>query len=120
MISEFYNVIFFFILCLIISSILIFFTFLIKDNKSINFEKISPYECGFEEFNDSCSTFDNQFFIIGIVFIIFDFETIFLIPWSINLNFIDLFGCFSILIFSIPLVIGFVYEFKRGAFDWVL
>ena len=83
-------------------------------------EKNSPYECGFEEFNDTYTTFDNQFFIIGIIFILFDLETIFLIPWSINLNLINIFANFSIIIFMLPLIFGFIYEFKKGALDWTL
>lgn len=119
-IDEFCNIILFFLVCFILSIFLIFLTFIVKSNKNFNFEKISPYECGFEEFNDTYSTFDNQFFIIGIIFILFDLETIFLIPFTISLNFINLFGYFFVLFFLIPLIIGFIYEIKLGIFDWSL
>lgn len=119
-IDECCNIVLFFIVSLILSSILVLLTFILKDNKSLNYEKISPYECGFEEFNDINLTFDNQFFIIGIIFLLFDLETIFLIPWAININFLSLFGVFSVIFFLVPLVVGFIYEFKRGILDWLL
>ena len=81
-------------------------------------EKLSPYECGFEPFNDSRMEFDVRFYLVAILFIIFDLEIAFLFPWAISLGQIGLFGFSSMMIFLFILTVGFVYEWKKGALDW--
>ena len=81
-------------------------------------EKLSAYECGFEPFNDSRMEFDVRFYLVAILFIIFDLEIAFLFPWAISLGQIGLFGFVSMMIFLFILTIGFIYEWKKGALDW--
>jgi len=87
-------------------------------NSSAVFEKISPYECGFNPFEDSRNQFDISFYLIGILFIIFDLEVSFLFPWVLALNHINLFGFLAMIVFLIVLTIGFVYEWFSGALDF--
>ena len=81
-------------------------------------EKLSAYECGFEAFDSARSEFDVRFYLVAILFIIFDLEVAFLFPWAISLNQIGLLGFSSMMIFLIILTVGFIYEWKKGALDW--
>ena len=81
-------------------------------------EKLSAYECGFEPFNDSRMEFDVRFYLVAILFIIFDLEIAFLFPWAISLGNIGALGFWSMMIFLSILTVGFVYEWKKGALDW--
>ncbi len=81
-------------------------------------EKLSAYECGFEPFNDSRMEFDVRFYLVAILFIIFDLEIAFLFPWAISLGNIGLLGFTSMMIFLFILTVGFIYEWKKGALDW--
>jgi NADH-quinone oxidoreductase subunit A len=81
-------------------------------------EKLSPYECGFEPFEDARRQFDVRFYLVSILFIIFDLEVAFLFPWAISLGDIGLFGFWSMMVFLGILTVGFVYEWKKGALDW--
>ncbi len=81
-------------------------------------EKVSAYECGFEPFQDARSRFDVRFYLVAILFIIFDLEVAFLFPWAIALGDIGMFGFWSMLIFLGILTVGFVYEWKKGALEW--
>ena len=81
-------------------------------------EKLSSYECGFEPFDDSRMEFDVRFYLVAILFIIFDLEIAFLFPWAISLGNIGLLGFSSMMIFLFILTIGFIYEWKKGALDW--
>jgi len=81
-------------------------------------EKLSAYECGFEAFGDSRMEFDVRFFLVAILFIIFDLEIAFLFPWAISLGHLGALGFWSMMIFLFVLTIGFVYEWKKGALDW--
>ena len=81
-------------------------------------EKLSAYECGFEAFDDARSKFDVKFYLVSILFIIFDLEIAFLFPWAISLGNIGLLGFTSMMIFLFILTIGFIYEWKKGALDW--
>ena len=80
--------------------------------------KLSPYECGFEAFEDSRMKFDVRYYLVAILFIIFDLEIAFLFPWAIVLDQIGTFGLLSMAIFLSVLVIGFIYEWKKGALEW--
>jgi NADH-quinone oxidoreductase subunit A len=81
-------------------------------------EKLSPYECGFEAFEDSRIKFDVRFYLVAILFIIFDLEIAFLFPWAVVLDTIGWFGFFAMMIFLGILVVGFAYEWKKGALEW--
>ena len=81
-------------------------------------EKLSAYECGFEAFDDSRGKFDVRFYLVSILFIIFDLEIAFLFPWAVSLGTIGLIGFWSMFTFLMVLTIGFIYEWKKGALDW--
>ncbi len=81
-------------------------------------EKVSAYECGFEPFHDSRMEFDVRFYLVAILFIIFDLEIAFLFPWAVSLGSIGILGFMSMMIFLFILTIGFIYEWKKGALDW--
>lgn len=81
-------------------------------------EKLSPYECGFEAFEDARMKFDVRYYLVAILFILFDLEIAFLFPWAVALKDIGLFGFLSMMIFLGILVVGFVYEWMTGALDW--
>jgi len=80
--------------------------------------KLSPYECGFEAFEDSRMKFDVRYYLVAILFIIFDLEIAFLFPWAIVLDDIGMFGFVAMIVFLAILVIGFIYEWKKGALEW--
>ena len=103
-----------FLLCCIL-----FMLAFILSPQEITFEKTSPYECGFEPFGNSHSIFSVQFFIVGILFMIFDLELAYLFPWIANLGNLSFFSFFIMLVFLIILIIGLIYEWKKGALDWI-
>ena len=80
--------------------------------------KLSPYECGFEAFEDARMKFDVRYYLVAILFIIFDLEIAFLFPWAVALNEIGMFGFVSMMVFLGILVVGFIYEWKKGALEW--
>ncbi|MCE2946976.1 MAG: NADH-quinone oxidoreductase subunit A [bacterium] len=81
-------------------------------------EKLSPYECGFEAFEDARMKFDVRYYLVAILFILFDLEIAFLFPWAIVLSDIGWFGLGAMFVFLMILVVGFVYEWKKGALEW--
>ena len=81
-------------------------------------EKLSPYECGFEAFEDARMKFDVRYYLLAILFILFDLEITFLFPWAIVLQEIGFFGFMSMMVFLGILVVGFIYEWKKGALEW--
>ncbi|MCA3131545.1 MAG: NADH-quinone oxidoreductase subunit A [Betaproteobacteria bacterium] len=81
-------------------------------------EKLSPYECGFEAFEDARMKFDVRYYLVAILFILFDLEIAFLFPWAVVLRDIGDFGFMAMVVFLAILVVGFVYEWKKGALDW--
>ncbi len=81
-------------------------------------DKVSPYECGFEAFEDSRTKFDVRYYLVAILFIIFDLEIAFLFPWAVALKEIGPVGFWAMMIFLSILVVGFIYEWKKGALDW--
>ena len=81
-------------------------------------EKLSAYECGFEPFEDSRGQFDVRFYLVAILFIIFDLEVAFLFPWAVSLGHIGLFGFWSMMVFLGVLTVGFIYEWRKGALEW--
>ena len=81
-------------------------------------EKLSPYECGFEPFEDTRTKFDVRYYLVAILFIIFDLEIAFLFPWAVSLDTVGGFGLISMGIFLAILVVGFIYEWRKGALEW--
>ena len=81
-------------------------------------QKLSPYECGFEAFGDARMKFDVRFYLVAILFILFDIEVIFLMPWAANVHALGLPGFWAVMGFLAVLTIGLVYEWKKGALDW--
>jgi NADH-quinone oxidoreductase subunit A len=81
-------------------------------------QKLSPYECGFEAFEDARMRFDVRYYLVAILFILFDLEIAFLFPWAVVLQEIGMFGFVAMMIFLAILVVGFIYEWKKGALDW--
>ena len=86
--------------------------------KSPDPEKLSAYECGFNAFDDARMKFDVRFYLVSILFIIFDLEVAFLFPWAVSLGKIGLLGFWSMMIFLAVLTVGFVYEWRKGALEW--
>ena len=115
--KDYFPIIIFLIIALGLSCVFILLNFFVSP-KNPDPEKLSSYECGFEPFNDSRMEFDVRFYLVAILFIIFDLEIAFLFPWAISLGYIGLLGFISMMIFLFILTIGFIYEWKKGALDW--
>ena len=81
-------------------------------------EKLSPYECGFEAFDDARRQFDVRFYLVSILFIIFDLEVAFLFPWAVAFKQVGIFGFWSMMVFLAVLTVGFIYEWRKGALEW--
>ena len=118
MVIAYLNIFIYFMFSLFLSIIIILITMLIIPRTG-DIEKVSAYECGFHPFDDSRATFDVRFYLVAIMFIIFDLEIIFLFPWSLNLNLMGWLGYYFMLYFIYILLIGFVYEWKKGALEWM-
>ena len=115
--KDYLTIILFLIISLGLSIAFIAINFILSPKKP-DPEKLSAYECGFEPFNDSRMEFDVRFYLVAILFIIFDLEIAFLFPWAITLGSIGSLGFFSMMLFLFILTIGFIYEWKKGALDW--
>ena len=115
--KDYFPIILFLIIALILSFGFIIINFLFSPKKP-DPEKLSAYECGFEPFSDSRMEFDVRFYLVAILFIIFDLEIAFLFPWAVSLGKIGLLGFISMMIFLVILTVGFIYEWKKGALDW--
>ncbi len=115
--KDYLSIIIFLIVSLSLSVGFIVLNFLLSP-KNPDPEKLSAYECGFEAFTDSRMEFDVRFYLVAILFIIFDLEIAFLFPWAISLGNIGTLGFWSMIIFLSILTIGFIYEWKKGALDW--
>ena len=115
--KDYLSIIIFLIIALGLSVDFIVLNFILSPKKP-DPEKLSAYECGFEPFDDSRIEFDVRFYLVAILFIIFDLEIAFLFPWAITLGNIGLLGFCSMMIFLFILTVGFIYEWKKGALDW--
>ena len=115
--KDYLPIILFLIIALGLSIAFVAINYIAAPNKP-DPEKLSAYECGFEPFNDSRMEFDVRFYLVAILFIIFDLEVAFLFPWAISLSLIGFVGYLSMMIFLLILTVGFVYEWKKGALDW--
>jgi NADH-quinone oxidoreductase subunit A len=115
--SSYFSIILFLFIAIVLSFGFILANFLAAPSNP-DPEKLSAYECGFEAFDDSRMEFDVRFYLVAILFIIFDLEIAFLFPWAISLGNIGALGFWSMIIFLSVLTIGFVYEWKKGALEW--
>nr|YP_010199523.1 NADH dehydrogenase subunit 3 [Gracilaria baiana]UAD89381.1 NADH dehydrogenase subunit 3 [Gracilaria baiana] len=113
-----YSIILIFLCISFFLSILIFSLSYFLIPKKADQEKVSAYECGFNPFDDARATFDIRFYLVAILFLIFDLEISFLFPWSLILGNLSLFGFWSMIIFLLILTIGFIYEWYKGALEW--
>ena len=117
LLKDYFPIILFLIIAFVLSCGFIVLNYFLSP-KMPDPEKLSSYECGFEPFNDSRMEFDVRYYLVAILFIIFDLEIAFLFPWAISLGKIGVFGFFSMMIFLLILTVGFIYEWKKGALDW--
>ena len=115
--KEYLPIILFLIIALGLSVAFIIINFILSP-KNPDPEKLSAYECGFEPFEDSRMKFDVRFYLVAILFIIFDLEIAFLFPWAVVLDHIGYEGFLAMAIFLFILLIGFIYEWKKGALEW--
>lgn len=115
--SQYFPILLFLIVALGLSCVIILIPFLLNKLRP-DAEKNSPYECGFEGEGPVRNEFDIQFYLVAILFIIFDLEVAFLFPWAVSLGKIGIFGFWSMMVFLALLTAGFIYEWKRGALDW--
>lgn len=115
--AQYFPVLVFIIIAIALSIIIILIPFIINKMRP-NPEKNSPYECGFEGEGPIRNEFKVQFYLVAILFIIFDLEVAFLFPWAVALREIGAYGFWSMMVFLTLLTIGFVYEWKRGALEW--
>jgi NADH-quinone oxidoreductase subunit A len=100
-----------------LSGVLVLASYILAQQKPDS-EKLSAYECGFEAFEDARGKFDVRFYLVAILFIIFDLEVAFLFPWAVTLGKIGMFGFWSMVIFLGVLTVGFIYEWRKGALEW--
>ena len=117
MLDNYLPILIFIIVGLAIGGIMIVLGFILAPHRPDS-EKLSPYECGFEAFEDSRMKFDVRYYLVAILFIIFDLEIAFLFPWAVVLENIGWFGYIAMSVFLGILVIGFIYEWKKGALEW--
>jgi NADH-quinone oxidoreductase subunit A len=117
MLQEYFPILVFLAVAAAIGVVLLGLGFLIGSGDK-NREKLSPYECGFEAFDDSRTKFDVRYYLVAILFIIFDLEIAFLFPWAVSLDSVGHFGLISMGLFLAILVVGFIYEWKKGALEW--
>ncbi len=117
MLENYFPILLFILIGLAIGALILVIGRLLGPNKP-DPEKLSPYECGFEAFEDARMKFDVRYYLIAILFILFDLEIAFLFPWAIVLNEIGMFGFASMMVVLAILVVGFVYEWKKGALEW--
>ena len=117
MLAQYLPILIFLIISTVIGVVLVFLGGLLGPTRPDS-EKLSPYECGFEAFEDTRTKFDVRYYLVAILFIIFDLEIAFLFPWAVVLDQIGMAGFWAMMIFLGILVVGFVYEWKKGALEW--
>lgn len=116
-VASYFPILLFIGIAVVIAVVMAFAPMLINRRRG-SAEQLSQYECGFEPFGDARAKFDVRFYLVAILFIIFDLEVAFLFPWAISLGDIGMFGFWSMMIFLGILTIGFAYEWKKGALEW--
>lgn len=116
-IDSYLPVLMFIVVGLVLGAVLLLAGVVIGPNKP-DAAKLSPYECGFEAFEDARMKFDVRYYLVAILFILFDLEIAFLFPWAIANGQLGMLGFWTAMIFLAILVVGFIYEWKKGALDW--
>ena len=106
-----------FIFSVILAFIIIFLSYSLS-NSNPDVEKVSAYECGFDPYEDARNVFDVRFYLVAILFIIFDLEAVYFFPWSVSISFLSLEGFWGMVDFLIELLIGFIYAWEVGALNW--
>lgn len=117
MLVEYFPVLLFLIIATAFALVMLAIPLIVAPKRPYG-EKTSPYECGFEAFDGARQQFDVRFYLVAILFIVFDLEVAFLFPWAASFGEIGLFGFWSMMIFLGVLTIGFIYEWKKGALEW--
>ena len=117
MLEQYFPVLMFILFGMVVGAVLLGVGALLSPNRP-DAEKLSPYECGFEAFEDARMKFDVRYYLVAILFILFDLEIAFLFPWAVVLPQIGFFGFAAMMVFLAVLVVGFLYEWKKGALDW--
>lgn len=117
LLPQYYPIFLFMGIAVGLSLVIVILNYL-RGPKKPDSEKLSTYECGFEAFSDARLKFDVRYYLVAILFIIFDLEVAFLFPWAISLGDIGMFGFWSMMVFLGILTIGFIYEWKKGALEW--
>ncbi len=117
MLENYFPILLFILLGLAIGALAMGFGWLFGPKRPDS-EKLSPYECGFEAFEDARMKFDVRYYLVAILFILFDLEIAFLFPWAVVLDEIGLFGFIAMMVFLGILVVGFIYEWNKGALEW--
>ena len=117
MLEQYFPVLLFILFGVTVGAVLLTVGTLVSPNRP-DAEKLSPYECGFEAFEDARMKFDVRYYLVAILFILFDLEIAFLFPWAAVINDLGLYGFLSMMLFLGILVVGFVYEWRKGALEW--
>jgi len=117
MLENYFSILMFIIIGLVLAGGMILMGAMMGPHRPDS-QKVSPYECGFEAFEDTRMKFDVRYYLVAILFIIFDLEIAFLVPWAIVLDRIGMYGFLAMMLFLAVLVVGFVYEWKKGALEW--
>jgi NADH-quinone oxidoreductase subunit A len=117
LLSEYFPILVFLVIAGVLAVAMIVAS-LVLAKQSPNSEKLSPYECGFDPFEDARVRFDVRYYLVAILFIIFDLEVAFLFPWAVSLGDIGAFGFWSMVVFLAVLTVGFTYEWMKGALEW--
>jgi NADH-quinone oxidoreductase subunit A len=115
--NEYFSILIFLLIAILLSCIIVLLSYVLS-TQNPETEKLSSYECGFEPYEDARQSFDVKFYLIAILFVVFDIETMFLLPWSISLSQLDIIGFWVMIDFIIELGIGFVYIWYIGALEW--
>lgn len=117
LLSEYLPILIFLGIAIVIAALALAVPYVIAPQRPDS-AKLSAYECGFDAFSDARSKFDVRYYLVAILFIIFDLEVIFLFPWAVSFSGLGMFGFWSMIVFLALLTLGFVYEWKKGALEW--
>src|SRR5277367_2340038 len=116
-VAHYFPILVFLAIAVALAGLMVFLPMVIARQKPDG-EKVSAYECGFDAFSDARGKFDVRFYLVAILFIIFDLEVAFLFPWAVSLKTIGAAGFWSMMVFLGVLTVGFIYEWKKGALEW--
>ena len=117
LLAEYFPILIFLVIALGLATVMVLASFVAARQRPDS-EKLSPYECGFAPFEDARVRFDVRYYLVAILFIIFDLEVAFLFPWAVSLGDIGVFGFWSMVVFLGVLTVGFAYEWMKGALEW--